>query len=87
MIDERGRLIAHPDISLVSRNTDMTRLSQVRAARAAASGKAQEPVRDAQNIEGSRVLTAYAPVPKLGWLVFVELPMREVFTRTMMNGS
>ena len=28
-----GRLIAHPDISLVLRNTDMSRLSQVQAAR------------------------------------------------------
>jgi hypothetical protein len=29
-----GRLIAHPDISLVLRNTDMTKLKQVIAARA-----------------------------------------------------
>ena len=35
VVDAQGRLIAHPDISLVLRNTDMTRLSQVKAARAA----------------------------------------------------
>jgi hypothetical protein len=35
VVDAQGRLIAHPDISLVLRNTDMTRLAQVRAARAA----------------------------------------------------
>ena len=28
-VDARGRLIAHPDISLVLRNTDMTSLAQV----------------------------------------------------------
>ena len=33
VIDRQGRLIAHPDISLVLRNTDMSRLPQVRAAR------------------------------------------------------
>src|SRR5437868_9574101 len=33
VIDAQGRLIAHPDISLVLRNTDMTKLTQVIAAR------------------------------------------------------
>jgi hypothetical protein len=33
VIDAQGRLIAHPDISLVLRNTDMSKLAQVRAAR------------------------------------------------------
>ena len=33
VVDAQGRLIAHPDISLVLRNTDMSRLAQVRAAR------------------------------------------------------
>ena len=39
VVDAQGRLIAHPDISLVLRNIDMSRLPQVRAALAgAASG-------------------------------------------------
>src|SRR6202030_3669167 len=38
VVDAQGRLIAHPDISLVLRNTDMSKLAQVRAARASASG-------------------------------------------------
>ena len=33
VVDAQGRLIAHPDISLVLRNTDMSRLAQVSAAR------------------------------------------------------
>ena len=40
VIDTDGRLIAHPDISLVLRNTDMTKLAQVQAARTAGT----EPV-------------------------------------------
>jgi Cache domain len=33
VVDAQGRLIAHPDISLVLRNTDLSRLEQVQAAR------------------------------------------------------
>src|ERR1700681_1489162 len=33
VVDAQSRLIAHPDISLVLRNTDMSKLAQVRAAR------------------------------------------------------
>ena len=79
VIDAQGRLIAHPDISLVLRNTDMTRLAQVQAARAAASGEAEEPVQEAEDIQGRKVLTAYAPVTAPGWIVFVELPSGEAY--------
>jgi len=85
VVDAQGRLIAHPDISLVLRNTDMSKLAQVRAARASASGGAgtsddrAETVQEAENIEGRKVLTAYAPVAPLGWLMFVELPAEEAY--------
>ena len=79
VIDAKGRLIAHPDISLVLRNTDMTRLTQVRAARAAALGQGEEVVKEAEDIQGRKVLTAYAPVKGPGWIVFVELPSGEAY--------
>ena len=79
VIDAQGRLIAHPDISLVLRNTDMTRLAQVKAARAAGSSEAVEPVQEALDVRGRKVLTAYAQVPSLAWLVFVELPADEAY--------
>ena len=79
MIDAQGRLIAHPDISLVLRNTDLSRLAQVQAARAAAAGEPEEPVQEAKDIQGREVLTAYAPVAPLGWLMFVELPIDEAY--------
>jgi signal transduction histidine kinase/CheY-like chemotaxis protein len=86
VVDAQGRLIAHPDISLVLRNTDMSKLAQVRAARAGvASGGADtsdnppETVQEAENIEGRKVLTAYARVAPLGWLMFVELPAEEAY--------
>ena len=76
VVDSAGRLIAHPDISLVLRNTDMSRLAQVRGARA---GSATEAVREADDVGGHRVLTAYAPVNPLGWFVFVETPIEEAY--------
>ena len=79
VVDAQGRLIAHPDISLVLRNTNLSQLAQVRAASGDAAGTAAEPVQVAQNIQGHQVLTASARVMPLGWLVFVELPVAEAY--------
>jgi len=78
VVDAQGRLIAHPDISLVLRNTDMTRLAQVMAARPGGDASA-EPVQEALDVRGRSVLTAYAPVTTLGWVVFAELPIDEAY--------
>jgi signal transduction histidine kinase len=74
-----GRLIAHPDISLVLRNTDVSQLAQVKAARADEGGNTGEQVQEALDIDGHQVLTASAPVNPLGWLVFVETPVEEAY--------
>ncbi len=76
VVDADGRLIAHPDISLVLRNTDMSRLMQVRSARA---GRSTEQVQESVDITGHKVLTAFAPVNPLGWSVFVETPIEEAY--------
>jgi hypothetical protein len=73
VIDTQGRLIAHTDISMVLRNTDITQLAQVRAARTNGAGAGGE----AKDINDREVLSAYAPVAPLGWLVFVEMPIEE----------
>jgi signal transduction histidine kinase/CheY-like chemotaxis protein len=57
----------------------MSKLAQVRAARAGAAGDPAETLQEAENIEGHKVLTAYAPVTPLGWLMFVELPAQEAY--------
>ncbi len=77
VVDARGRLIAHPDISLVLRNTDVSQLSQVLAARAGGQGMPRVEV--AQDVQGRRVLTAFAPIVPPGWMVFVELPIAEAY--------
>ncbi len=75
VVDDRAYLIAHPDISLVLRNTDMSHLAQVRTARSGAPPK-YEPT---ENLQGVKVLSAHAPVAPLNWLVFVELPVNEAY--------
>ena len=79
VVDAQGRLIAHPDISLVLRKTDMTRLAQVQAAQRQETGAAAEDIETATDIQGRQVLTAFAPVAPLGWTVFVELPVDEAY--------
>jgi signal transduction histidine kinase len=78
VVDAQARLIAHPDISLVLRKLDLSSLAQVRAARAVGEALLGA-VQVANDIEGRRVLTAYAPIAPLDWLVFVELPVDEAY--------
>ena len=78
VVDSTGHLIAHPDISAVLRNTDLSSLPQVQAA------LSSDPTRDqgalvATNAQGKSVLTAYEQIPSTGWVVFVEQPLEEAF--------
>src|SRR6201999_4478998 len=77
VVNSQGRLIAHPDISLVLRNTDMSSLPQVQTALSGTFGT--DSVHEAVNIQGQRVLTAAAPIPALHWTMFVELPAEEAY--------
>src|SRR3982074_1674728 len=79
VVGAQGRLIAHPDISLVLRNTDMSKLLQVQAARAGGAGGGSDSLEGTRNIQGQEVLTASAPIAPLGWTMFVELPVEEAY--------
>ncbi len=81
VVDARGRLIAHPDISLVLRDTDLSKLPQVAEALRAAPGSRGDAAAAtlAQNLGGRSVLTAHAPIAPVGWRVFVEVPLSEAF--------
>src|SRR5579859_4989221 len=78
VVGAQGRLIAHPDISLVLRNTDMSKLPQVRMAQDN-GGSIPEALEEAKNIQGQDVLTASAPITPLRWTMFVELPVEEAY--------
>src|SRR6202035_3446173 len=79
VVGTQGRLIAHPDISLVLRNTDMSKLLQVQAAQTRSAGTNSEVLEGTDNIQGQKVLTASAPIAPLGWTMFVELPVKEAY--------
>jgi len=76
VVDKQGRLIAHPDLWPVLRKTDLSSHPIVRAA-LAGEGAAHGDV--VNELNGHHVLSAYAPVGSLGWLVFVELPISEAY--------
>jgi GAF domain-containing protein/HAMP domain-containing protein len=75
VVDETGILIAHPDISLVLKKSDLTTLPQVAALVHPGDGAAR-PARDPK---GEEVLSAHAPIAKLNWTVFVDSPRAEAF--------
>ena len=75
--DAAGRLIAHPNISLVLSNTDFSRLPHVQTALGKPTDQdKRESTNDAQARPG---VAAHAPVAALDWHVFVELPVAEAY--------
>ena len=77
VIDQRGTLIAHPDMSLALQKRDVSGLPQISAARAASA--ARDSVSESAGLQGGRVLTSHAVIEQLGWLVFAEQPLAEAF--------
>lgn len=77
-VDAQGRLIAHPDIGLVMKNTHLNELPQIQAALHPPPKERSELVH-AHNLKGEDVLTAFATIPQLGWFVFVEEPLSEAY--------
>ena len=77
VVDSRGHLIAHPDISLVLKKSDLSGLAQVKGALAAAAGVSMPGI--ARDLDGRQVLSASAPISPLGWAVLIEQPLFEAF--------
>ncbi|HEV2510760.1 cache domain-containing protein [Bosea sp. (in: a-proteobacteria)] len=77
VLDQPGRLIAHPDISLVLRadQTAIQPLQTLRASITAQSGQATS----GRDIGGHTVLAAMAPIPGVDWSVVVKQPVAEAF--------
>ncbi len=79
VVGRDGFLVADPDIGLVLRKTNMAGLEHVKAA---ANGPvADEPATLSHDLAGTRVLASVAPIELLGWKVFVEQPVSEVYAR------
>lgn len=74
IVTRSGRLVAHPDLRFVLRNTNLAGLVSAHAAAGAAGAGLSTT-----DIEGRRVLSVMATVPDLGWNVVVDLPESEAF--------
>ncbi|MDU0340232.1 ATP-binding protein [Bosea rubneri] len=74
IVTQSGRLIAHPDLRFVLRNTKLADL--IGAHQAAGEPGAGLSTTD---IEGRKVLSVMAAVPDLDWNVVVDLPEWEAF--------
>ena len=77
VVDGTGHLVADPDIGLVLRKTDLSKLPQVQFALKPDAEESFALV--ASDLSGASVLTAYGSIESLGWKVFVEQPFDEVF--------
>jgi signal transduction histidine kinase len=72
-------LVADPDIGLVLRKTSLASLAHVQAA--AADGALEQEAMVSHDLHGATVLTSMAPIKPLGWKVFVEQPIGEVYAK------
>ncbi|MBK7471104.1 MAG: response regulator [Betaproteobacteria bacterium] len=82
VVDGNGRLIAHPDLSMVLQNRDLSNTPQVKAAHLDATAEAKDdaPFIMAKGLDGGEVLAVFANIPHLRWSVFIERPLAEVVT-------
>ncbi len=77
VVDRMGVLIAHPDLWRALQRSDLSGHADVRAALDGVGPSSGGLVKE--DLTGQRVLSTYATVPSLGWLVFVELPLSEAY--------
>ena len=83
VVDSMGRLIAHPDVSMVLQMRDLSALPQVKAAlgsatRVIAVGRGSFAML-ATGLDGTQSLATHAAIPALSWYVIVEQPLSEVY--------
>lgn len=77
VLDQPGRLVAHPDISLVLR-ADETAAGPLRDLRASILAQPGEAIAG-RDLTGGRVLAAMAPIAGVDWTVVVKQPIVEAF--------
>ncbi len=81
VVDARGRLIAHPDLFLVLKRSNLSALPQVHKAISGIDlkGPGRGGGMVGRDIAGEPVLSAFQTTLPLGWVVFVEQPRAQAF--------
>ncbi len=80
VLDSNGLLVADPDIGLVLRKTSFAALPHVQAA-AGAGQVPDELAMVSHDLQGDTVLTSMVPIKPLGWKVYVQQPIGEVYAK------
>src|SRR5271167_2001325 len=78
VLDQSGRLVAHPDISLVLRGENDPAAARLKALQQAAIAGGGETA-DGIDAEHRAVIAAMAPIAGPDWMAFVEEPASEAF--------
>jgi adenylate cyclase len=79
VLDRSGRLVAHPDISLVLRGEDDPAAARLRELQQATIADGGETA-NGTDAERRTVIAAMAPIAGPDWMAFVEQPASEAFT-------
>ncbi|WP_286610540.1 sensor histidine kinase [Variovorax jilinensis] len=79
VVDGNGLLVADPDMGLVLRKTSLAALPHVKAA--ITDGGTPEQAMVSRDLAGATVLASMATIAPLGWKVFVEQPIGEVYAK------
>jgi signal transduction histidine kinase/ActR/RegA family two-component response regulator len=79
VVDLQGHMLAHPDLRTLLRNSDVSRLPQVRAVRTAlAQGRPELPSVWGQSPDGGTVFSSATRIVGPDWLLYIEQPAAEV---------
>lgn len=78
VLDHSGRLIAHPDISLVLRGADQVTLAPLQAIRATVA-RAGTDLATGQDAQGTAIAAAAAAIAGPDWTIIVQQPLLEAF--------
>jgi signal transduction histidine kinase len=81
VVDRRGQLLSHPNISRVLQKSDFSGLPQVRRALETdirPDGASRDPG-TGRDPQGNPILSAHAPIAELEWFVIVEQPLAEAY--------
>jgi signal transduction histidine kinase/CheY-like chemotaxis protein len=76
VVDGTGSLVAHPDLHLVLQRKNTSDHPQVAAV---LGGDVDGATGVYRNLRGQRVLVSHVRIPNVGWTVFVERPLTEVY--------
>lgn len=77
VVDDRNRLVAHPDLSLVLRREELKHVADLRTPAPEGQVRGDSAAHLITGMRGDRVLTTWAQVGKPDWRVFVEQPAIE----------